>query len=70
MDGGLQHCTGGGDKKKKKKTIPKKKKDMEKAKWFSEEALNSCEKKRSEGQRRKGTIYPFECRVPKNGKER
>ena len=31
---------------------------------------NSCEKKRSEKQRRKGTIFPFECRVPKNSKER
>ena len=30
---------------------------------------NSCEKKRSEKQRRKGKIYPFECRVPKNSKE-
>ena len=28
------------------------------------------EKKRSEKQRRKGKIYPFECRVPKNIKER
>ena len=28
---------------------------------------NSCEKKRSEKQRRNGKIYPFECRVPKNG---
>ena len=27
-------------------------------------------KKRSEKQRRKGKIYPFELRVPKNGKER
>ena len=26
---------------------------------------NSCEKKRSEKQRRKGKIYLFECRVPK-----
>ena len=26
---------------------------------------NSCEKKRSEKQRRKGKIYPFECRVPR-----
>jgi len=25
---------------------------------------------RSERQRRKGKIYPFECRVPKNSKER
>ena len=31
---------------------------------------NSCERKRSEKQRRKGKIYPFECRVPKNNKER
>ena len=27
---------------------------------------NSCEKNRSKKQRRKGKIYPFECRVPKN----
>ena len=31
---------------------------------------NSCEKKRRERQRRKGKIYPFECKVPKNSKER
>ena len=50
------------------KTILKKKK-CKKAKWLSEEALqNSCEKKRSKRQRRKGKIYPFECRVPKNSK--
>ena len=29
---------------------------------------NSCKKKRSERQRKKGKIYPFECRVPKNSK--
>ena len=52
------------------KTIPKKKK-CEKTKWFSEEALQIAEKKkRSKRQRRKGTIYPFESRVPKNSKER
>ena len=52
-------------------TIPKKKK-CKKVKWMSEEALhtNSCEKKGSEKQRRKGKIYPFECRIPKNSKER
>ena len=27
---------------------------------------SSCEKKRSEKQRRKGKIYLFACRVPKN----
>ena len=26
---------------------------------------NSCEKKGSKKQRRKGKIYPFECRVPR-----
>ena len=30
---------------------------------------NSCEKNRSEKQRKKGKIFPFECRVPKNSKE-
>ena len=29
-----------------------------------------CEKMRSKKQRRKGKIFPFECRVPKNSKER
>ena len=31
---------------------------------------NTCENKRSEKQRRKGKIFPFECRVSKNSKER
>ena len=47
------------------KTIPRKRK----AKWLSEEALQIAVK-RSKRQRRKGKIYPFECRVPKNSKER
>jgi len=51
------------------KTIPKKNK-CKKAKWLSEEALQITEKKRSEMQRRKGKIYPFECRVPRNSKRR
>ena len=50
------------------KTIRKKKK-CKKAKRLSEEALQIAVK-RSEKQRRKGKIYPFECRVPKNSKER
>ena len=50
------------------KTIPKKK-QCKKAKWLSEEDLQIA-KKSSERQRRKGTIYPFECRVPKNSKKR
>ena len=30
---------------------------------------NSCEKKTSDKQRRKGQIYASECRVPKNSKK-
>ena len=45
------------------KTIPKKKR-------CKIGLTNSCEKKRSERQRRKEKIHPFECRVPKNIKER
>ena len=52
------------------KTIPNKKK-YKKAKWLSEKALtNSCEKKRSKSQRRKGKIYLFDFRIPKSSKER
>ena len=43
------------------KTIPKKNK-CKKAKWLSEEALQIAEK------RRKGKLYPLECRAPKNSK--
>ena len=50
------------------KIIPMEKK-CRKAKWLSEEALQIAVK-RSEKQRRKGKIYPFECRVSKNSKER
>ena len=43
---------------------------MQKGKMVVWEGLtNSCEKKRSERQRRKGKIYPFEYGVPKNSKE-
>ena len=42
-----------------------------KAKWLAEEALKIAEERREiKGKREKGKIYPFECRVPKNGKER
>ena len=50
------------------KTIPMEKK-CKKAKWPSEEALQIAVK-RSEKQRKKGKIYPFECRVPKKSKKR
>ena len=49
------------------KTIPQKNK-CKKAKWLSEEALEIAVKRREvEG---KGKIYPSECRVPKNSKQR
>ena len=51
------------------KTIPMEKK-CKKAKWLSEEALQITEKNRSERQRRKGKIFPFEYRVPENSQER
>ena len=47
------------------KTTPMEKK-CKKVKWLSEEAFQIAEKRRSEGQRRKGKIYAFECRGPKN----
>ena len=50
------------------KTISMEKK-CKTAKWLSEEALQIAVK-RSKKQRRKGEIYPFECRVPKTSKER
>ena len=52
------------------KTLLKKKK-FKKAKWLSEEAFQIAEKKKgSQRQRKKGKIYPLECRVPKNSKGR
>ena len=46
-------------------------KEMQKSKMAVWGGLtNSCEKKGSKKERIKGKIYPFECRVPKNGKER
>ena len=48
------------------KTIPPKERN---AKRLSEKVLQIAEQ-RSERQRRKGKIYPLECRVPKNSKKR
>ena len=46
-------------------------KEMQKSKMAVWGGLTkSCEKKRSQKQRRKVKICPFECRVPKNSKER
>ena len=51
------------------KTIPKKKK-CKKAKWLSKEALQIAMKRREAKSNREKERYPFECRVPKNNKER
>ena len=51
------------------KTIPEEKKNAKKQNGCLRSLTNSCEK-RSEKQRKKGKIYPFGNRVPKNSKER
>ena len=50
------------------KTIPMEKK-CKKTKWLSEEALQIAVKRR-EAKSKGEKIYPLECRVPKNSKER
>ena len=50
-------------------TIPKKKK-CKKPKWLSKEAIQIAEKRRDVKGKGKGKIYPYECRVSKNSKER
>ena len=65
MDRGLWHCTRSRDQDHPHR------KEMQKDEMVAWGGLtNSWEKKRSERQRRKGKIFPFECRVPKNSKER
>ena len=51
------------------KTIPKEKK-CKKAKWLSEEALQIAVKRREVKSKGKRKDIPFECKVPKNSKER
>ena len=52
------------------KTIPKKKK-YKKAKWLSVEALQIAVKRwEAKSKKRKGKIFPLECRVPKDSQER
>ena len=50
---------------------PSPRKEMQKSKMTVLEGLTySCEKKTSQKQRRKGKIYPFECIVPKNSRDK
>ena len=51
------------------KTIPMEKK-CKKAKWLSEEALQIAVKTREAKSKGEKKRFPFECRVPKNSKER
>ena len=51
------------------RTIPKKR-NAKKQNGCLRRPYKYCEKKRRKRQRRKGKIFPFECRVPKNSKER
>ena len=51
------------------KTIPNKKK-CKKTKWLSDKALQIAEKRRDAKGKGEKERYPFECRVPKNSKER
>ena len=56
------------------KTIPKEKK-CKKAKWLPEDAVQIAEKRtevkgKGEIKRFELKFHPFECRVPKNNKER
>ena len=65
MEWGLWHCTGDNDQDHPHG------KEMLKSKMTVWGGLtNSCEKKTSEKQRRKGKIYSFECIVPNNGREK
>ena len=47
-----------------------KKKKCKKAKWLSEEALQIARKRRDTRSKVEKEIFPSECRVPKNNKER
>ena len=51
------------------KITPKRKK-CKKAKWLPEEALQIAEKTERLKSKEKRKDIPFECRVPKNSKER
>ena len=64
MDRGSSYCTGG-----RNQDIPQEE-DCIKAKRLSEEALQIAKKRREVKDKGNKERYPFECRVPKNNKER
>ena len=64
MDRGSRHCTGD-----RNQDHPQEKETQKSKMAVLRGLTNSCEKKGSEKQRRKGNIFPFECRIPKNSNE-
>ena len=44
--------------------------NAKKVKWLSEETLQIAKKRREAKSKGEKETYPFECRVPKNSKER
>ena len=65
MDRGTSYCTGD-----RNQDHPPQKKKCKEAKWLSEEALQIAVKRREEKSKGEKERYPFECRIPKNSKER
>ena len=63
MDRGSWHCTGDRDQDQPQE------KEMQKGKTAIRGGLQIAVKRR-ETKRRKGKIYPFECRVSKKSKDR
>ena len=65
MDRGSWHCTQDRKQDHHQEIVMQKSKM---AVWGG--LTDSCENKGSNKQRKKGKRYPFECRVPKNSRER
>ena len=67
MDRGSWHCTESSEWLRPSA----RKRNAKRKKWLSEEALQIAVKRReAKRQKRKGNLYPFECRVLKSSKER
>ena len=64
MKGGSWHCTGDRSQDHSQE------KEMQKGKMAVCGGLTNTREKRSKRQRRKGNIYPTDCRVSENSKER
>ena len=64
MDGGSWHCTGDRDQDHRHG------KEMQKTKWLSGEAVQIAVKRKEAKAKKKRKDIPFECRLPKNSKER